>query len=77
LEKNHAVSNKKLDTILKSHKIAPNLLRSDDFTGFLRDRATRLLDLIEEAMGKKVSGRDSEEVVAAFGGPLLGLEAPQ
>ena len=71
LEKNHSVSSEKLDAILESHQMAPALLRSDDFTGFLRDRATRLLDLIEEAMGKKVSGRDSEEVVAAFGGPLM------
>ena len=70
LEKNHAVSPEKLDVILKSHRIDPVLLRSDNFTGFLRDRAAKLLDLIEEAMGKKISGRDSEEVVAAFGGPL-------
>lgn len=71
LEKNYGVPSDKLDSILESHRMAPRLLRSDDFSGFLRDRASRLLDLIEGATGKGVPGRDSEEVVNAFGGPLL------
>ena len=34
------------------------------------DRAKALLDLIAGAMGKKVSGRDAEETVRAFGAAL-------
>jgi len=70
LESNHGMERARLDEILRSHLIDPNLLRSDDFHGFLRDRAIRLLDLIEGAMGKRVSGRDSDEVVREFGAPL-------
>jgi hypothetical protein len=29
----------RLDEILKTHKIDPNLLRSDNFENFIRDRA--------------------------------------
>lgn len=71
LENNHAVAQQNLDSILRTHQINPLLLRGDDFSGFLRDRATRLLTLIESAMGKGVPGRDSEETVTAFGGPLV------
>lgn len=71
LEKNHGVGPDKLDEILATHQMNPSLLRGDDFLGFIRDRAARLLDLIEKATGKTVSGRDSEEVLTAFGGPLV------
>jgi hypothetical protein len=37
-----------------------------DFDGFLRDRAGRLLNLIEQATGKQVTGRDSDETIRAF-----------
>lgn len=50
--------------------VAPALLRTDAFDEFVRDRAARLLDLISSATGKAVTGRDSDEVVAAFGGAL-------
>ena len=61
-----------MDRILESHEIRPGIIRTDNFTAFARDRASRLLDLIEKAMGKRIPGRDSDEVVAAFGGALLG-----
>lgn len=73
LERNHNVPQGRQDEILFSHAIDASLLRADDFHGFIRHRASRLLDLIEEATGKTISGRNSEEVVHAFGGPL-GLE---
>lgn len=60
-----------LDASLQSHALDPAAMRNDDFQGFLRDRAARLLDLIEGAMGKRVQGRESEETVDAFGGDLL------
>ena len=43
----------KIDKNLVSHLIDPRLLRSDDFTGFMEDRQVRLLELIEQATGKK------------------------
>lgn len=60
----------RLDEILTSHSIDPNLLRSDAFERFIRNRASSLLDLIEAATGKKVSGRDSEEVILEYGAEL-------
>jgi hypothetical protein len=36
-----------------------------------RDRARRLLDLIEQATGKAVAGRDSAETCSAFSGALM------
>ena len=45
-------------------------MRNDEFDLFIRDRARQLLDLIGAAMGKTIGGRDSEEVVKEYGGPL-------
>jgi hypothetical protein len=70
LTKNHEVTRDRLEVILTSHLINPTLLWGDDFTGFIRERAARLLDLIEVATGKPVAGRDSDEVVKTFGGSL-------
>jgi hypothetical protein len=50
-------------------------LRADRFDDFIRDRATRLLDIIEEAMGKPVAGRDSEDAIKTFGGNLARPQA--
>ena len=59
-----------LDECLESHIIPVAALRSNDFDTFIRLRGNALLSLIEKAMGKTVSGRDSEETVKAFGAPL-------
>ena len=56
---------------IQSHKVSPELLMSDDFNGYFIDRAIRLLDRIELAMGKAVAGRDSEETIREFGCPLI------
>ena len=56
---------------LAAHVIQESILRADDFDGFIRDRARGLLNLIERATGKAVTGQDSEETVSAFGGALL------
>ena len=66
----HCVDGSALDDHLRSHLIAPENLKSDNFDMFIVERAKALLDLIEEAMGKKVSGRDAEETVRAFGAAL-------
>jgi hypothetical protein len=70
LEKAHSVEAHRLDEILRSHLIEPVALRNDAFDIFIRDRAVKLLDLIERATGKQVTGRDSDETVSAFGAAL-------
>lgn len=62
------ISTDKLDTYLRSHLIAPALLRTDAFDSFMDDRQKRLLGLIEQAMGKAAytgnipeEGEDVEE----------------
>ena len=71
IEQQQHVTPDALNTHLCSHLINPDLLRSDDFSAFMTDRATVLLDKIEEAMGKKIAGRDAEDVIKAFGRELL------
>ncbi|WP_418992650.1 GmrSD restriction endonuclease domain-containing protein [Alistipes sp.] len=56
-----------IDDAISSHHIDPRLLRADAFEPFFLDRALRLLDRIEKAMGKTVSGRESEDTVREFG----------
>ena len=70
LETEQGIPPADLDAFVRSHAADPGHFRTDDFDAFFRDRAARLLDRIERAMGKQVSGRDSEEAVEAFGGPL-------
>ena len=47
-----AIERAKLDALLRSHLVDPDLLRKDDFNAFMHDRQKRLLALIENAMGK-------------------------
>ena len=49
----------RLDNILRSHLIDPDLLRADDFEGFYQDRKEKLLQLIEAKTGKDIL-RDAE-----------------
>ena len=60
---------------LATHVIEENPLRTDEFDGFIRNRASGLLDLIEQATGKAIAGRDSFETVSAFGGTLVSIPA--
>jgi hypothetical protein len=73
IEAKHGIDPGRLDEILSTHLINPLLLRTDDFDRFICDRARRLLDLIEDAIGKAVVGRDAEDVVKAFGGSLTSM----
>ena len=54
-----AISRSVLNGYLASHMINPDLLRSDNFSGFMEDRQKRLLTMIEKATGK-----------AAYSGPI-------
>lgn len=53
-----------------THWIDPRLCRENNFDSFIIHRAKYLLNAIETATGKAISGRDSEGVVSAFGGKL-------
>ena len=71
IEKDNNVAPEQLDEYLKSHMLSPELMRSDNFSGHIIYRAKALLDAIEKAMGKPISGRDSEDVIKAFGASLI------
>ena len=68
--RNKGVSEDKIDYALESHNINPTLLKIDSFDAFIVDRAKRLLNLIEKAMGKAVSGRESNSTIQHFGQAL-------
>lgn len=70
LLKNNKVERPQVDKHLRSHLIEPSFLWNDDFEGFLHHRACQLLNTIEAATAKKVTGRDDDEVVREFGAPL-------
>jgi len=71
IEKDKKMEISTLDHFLTSHAIPTVQLRTDDFDGFISNRAKVLLDLIEGATGKIVSGRDSQETINAFGVVLV------
>lgn len=64
------IDSEHLHHILQTHLINPELLENDDFNNFIINRAKSLLDMIEKATGKPIQGRESDEVVNAFGGVL-------
>lgn len=68
---NKGLSEAQIREAISSHKISYDLLAADDFEDFIIDRATRLLDRIELAMGKSISGRDSEDTIKFFGKSLI------
>lgn len=56
---------------IESHLIDYDALAADDFDAYFIDRAKKLLDAIERAMGKAVPDRGSEETIKRFGEALL------
>jgi len=55
LKKNAGASDEEFEQILRSHVVNPAFMYSDDFNGFLNDRKERILEKIENAMGKKIA----------------------
>ena len=68
---NKGLDQNKIEEAIESHKINYLYLSNDNFDDYFIDRAKQLLKLIEKAMGKAVSGRDSEETIREFGKSLL------
>lgn len=59
-----------LDKYISTHWIDVKFCRNDDFQGHIISRAKMLLSAIENATGKTISGKDSEEVISSFGESL-------
>ena len=57
----------KIQEAIESHKVNYAYLSTDNFDAYFIDRAKQLLDRIEQATGKSIPGRDSEETESAFG----------
>lgn len=71
LGKKGSVTSAELDSYVETHWIDHDLLRNDDFQSFIIDRAKKLLKAIEQATGRTISGKDSDEVRQAFGDTLI------
>jgi len=54
LKKNAGVSDEEFESILNSHVVNSEYMYADDFFGFFNNRKERILQKIEEAMGKKI-----------------------
>ena len=62
-----------LDRYLETRWINVTANRNDDFNAFIINRASILLDAIA-AMGKHISGRDSEDGINSFRSPLVSTQ---
>lgn len=67
IETKGQVDSEELNTYLQSHWIDVESCRNDDFNSHIVHRAKMLLNAIENATGKSISGKDSDEVVKLFG----------
>lgn len=70
LKKVKGLSEDELRSRVESHLINYDYLVADDFDDYFVDRAKKILDMIEEAMGKTISDRASDETVNQFGAAL-------
>lgn len=60
LERNHQATPELLNQSLESHQIDVESIRNDDFYSYFNQRYNSLLNLIENATGKPVSGREEQ-----------------
>ena len=70
LRKVEGLSEEDLSDRIRSHMIDYDYLVADNFDAYFVDRAKKLLDLIENAMGKKVADRNAEITIEQFGRSL-------
>lgn len=70
LKKVSGLTEEQLKERIESHLVAYDALVADDFDTYFVDRAKKLLDLIENAMGKKVADRIAESTIEQFGESL-------
>ena len=70
LKKVKGLTESELRTRIESHLVNFDLLVEDDFDSYFIDRAKKILNLIEAAMGKKVADRNAENTIEQFGKSL-------
>lgn len=70
IERDDHVTREDLNRFVSTHYIDVNSLRSDMFPDFFVERAKGILNLIGDAMGKKIQNLNSDDVTNAFGAPL-------
>lgn len=71
IEEKGQVDYNSLNDYLQTHLIDVSAARSNDFEKHIVLRANLLLDAIEKATGKIISGKDSDEVISKFGESLI------
>jgi hypothetical protein len=64
ITKNAGIDDKRMDEILRTHVIDPQLARSDDFDSFFDGRQSAILERIERATGKKIARETVEQPVS-------------
>ena len=67
IQSKHNLSTQDLQNSLSTHWIDIANCQKDDFDEFIAERAKNLLDAVVNATGKKIAGRDSDEVKNFFG----------
>lgn len=70
LRKVDKLTEEQLKSRVESHLINYTALKSNDFDTYFIDRAKKLLGIIEKAMGKTVSDKNSENTKKQFGASL-------
>ena len=70
IAKNKNISKEQLKVYISSHLINADLLENNNFEEFIKDRAIKILNGIENCTGKKITDRNSEDVVNYFGTSL-------
>lgn len=67
LQREAGITQERMNELLESHAVQPDLMRNNDFYGFFKARAEKLLQLIEKAMGKPIPREiydiDGKEVI--------------
>lgn len=67
LKKVAGLTEDELQSRIESHLVNYDVFVADNFDEYFVDRAKKLLDLIEKAMGKRVADRNSENTIEQFG----------
>ncbi len=73
--KNKGLTEDEVCDYISTHYVNTELLKNDLFEEFIVDRAIQLLDAIENATGKKITDRSSEDVINYFKKPLVNEES--
>ena len=72
--RNKNINDEELKQFVETHLIDFELLNSNNFEEFIKNRAVNILNRIEDATGKKITDRTSEDVVNYFGESLQRVE---